>query len=379
MDKSLKKLTTLLGLQKSSPSKPKPRLHLIGIFHTVHSDEHSHCAFTGKALRFPKMMQMQGYTVIEYSNEGSESTADEKHVMLTQEELFSMISKKKDEDFYGNDAVVGSDHHRLFEERLHPALANNLQPGDIICHPFGIAHASLISMFPGHSHVETGIGYPDVVNGTFKIFESYAKLHYWHGKDNVVNGLNYNFVIPNYYDLDQWEPKYSNGKYIAFMGRIGDIKGLDTILEIARRSDLPVKVAGQGDPTPYLCDNIEYVGVLKGMQRNEFIRNAVCQLMPTKYIEPFGGAGVEGLLCGTPLITTDFGAFSETVDHGVNGFRCKTLKEWMDAVEASKHMNRRAIAKAAREKYSLQSLSKLYDKAFMQIDGLRGEGWYSLD
>jgi hypothetical protein len=51
----------------------------------------------------------------------------------------------------------------------------------------------------------------------------------------------------------------------------------------------------------------------------------------------------------------------------------------MDAVEASKHMNRRAIAKAAREKYSLQSLSKLYDKAFMQIDGLRGEGWYSLD
>lgn len=371
--------TFLADLRKSSQSEEdKPTLHLIGIFHTIHSDEHSHCAFTGKALRFPKMMQMRGYKVIEYSNEGSESTADEKHVMLTKEELFSMISKKREEDFYGNDAIVGSVHHKLFEERLIPALVNNLKDGDIICHPFGIAHASMVALFPNHSHVETGIGYPDVLNGTFKIFESYAKLHYWHGKDDVVHGLNYNFVIPNYYDLDQWSPSYKKGKYIAFMGRIGDIKGLDTIVEIAKRSKIPVKVAGQGDPTPYLCDNIQYVGVLKGMERNEFIRNAVCQLMPTKYIEPFGGAGVEGLLCGTPLITTDYGAFTETVDHGVNGFRCKTLKEWMDAIDASDKLDRKSIAKNAREKYGLESVSKMYDRAFTQIHGLRGDGWYSM-
>jgi hypothetical protein len=46
-------------------------LHLVGIFHTQHTAAYSHCAFTGKALRFPKMMQGQGYTVIEYSNAGS--------------------------------------------------------------------------------------------------------------------------------------------------------------------------------------------------------------------------------------------------------------------------------------------------------------------
>jgi len=40
-------------------------LHLVGIFHTQHTAAYSHCAFTGKALRFPKMMQRQGYTVIE--------------------------------------------------------------------------------------------------------------------------------------------------------------------------------------------------------------------------------------------------------------------------------------------------------------------------
>ncbi len=35
----------------------KPRLHLVGIFHTKAQLAFSHCAFTGKALRFPKMMQ----------------------------------------------------------------------------------------------------------------------------------------------------------------------------------------------------------------------------------------------------------------------------------------------------------------------------------
>jgi glycosyltransferase involved in cell wall biosynthesis len=47
--------------------------------------------------------------------------------------------------------------------------------------------------------------------------------------------------------------------------------------------------------------------------------------MPRCYIEPFGGSGVEVLLCGTPLIAVDYGAFTETIIDGVNGFRCHTL------------------------------------------------------
>lgn len=40
------------------------RLHLVGIFHTRATAEYSHCAFTGKALRFPRMMQAQGYECV---------------------------------------------------------------------------------------------------------------------------------------------------------------------------------------------------------------------------------------------------------------------------------------------------------------------------
>lgn len=100
--------------------------------------------------------------------------------------------------------------------------------------------------------------------------------------------------------------------------------------------------------------------------------------MPTNFIEPFGGSGVEGLLCGTPLIATDYGAFTETVQEGFNGYRCKTLRDWLEAIEVVGNLDRKAIAEKARATYSLQACGKRYDKAFTQMYELYDEGWYTL-
>jgi hypothetical protein len=49
------------ALDPLNETTPTPRRHLP---HPAHA-AYSHCAFTGKALRFPRMMQGQVYTVIE--------------------------------------------------------------------------------------------------------------------------------------------------------------------------------------------------------------------------------------------------------------------------------------------------------------------------
>lgn len=352
------------------------RLHLIGIFHTIHNQAYSHCAFTGKALRFAKMLQNQGYEVIEYANEGSESSANEKVVMLPADRFAELSGETAAEAFHGDKASVASPLHSAFDLRVRAELSTRLQPEDIVCHPFGHAHSSLVQLFNTHRHVETGIGYPTLVPGTFKVFESEAWRHYHMGKENR-SGNNYEWVIPNYFDLDEWEPSYEPGKYIAFMGRICHAKGLDTILEIARRTDLQVILCGQGDPTPWLKHpNVVYQGPLKGKERSDFIRGAVCSLMPTNFVEPFGGAGVEGMLCGTPLVSVDFGAFTETVEDGVTGYRCKTLREWLDAIELCKTIDRRKVAETARAKYSLEACGEKYARAFRMISNLDRGGWY---
>jgi hypothetical protein len=148
----------------------KPTLHLIGIFHTIHNQAYSHCAFTGKALRFPKMLQKYGYRVVEYSNGSSESEADEKVQMLSADELADLTdaNKRTRENFYGDLAAVGTPWHDEFEKRLVPAMRARVKPGDIICHPFGHAHSRLLSDFSKNIHVETGIGYPTTVRDDWR-------------------------------------------------------------------------------------------------------------------------------------------------------------------------------------------------------------------
>ncbi len=354
----------------------KPTLHLIGIFHTKHQESFSHCAFTGKSLRFPKMMQLYGYEVIEYSNEGSESTADEKVVILTQQEYNEFYGERKKTDFYGNDAVISSPGHQAFEEKLIPELRKRLRPQDIICHPFGHAHSILTQEFPGYQHVETGIGYTTLMPDSFRIFESYAWMHNHQARENR-SGRNYEWVVPNYYDLDDWEPQYKSGKYFAFLGRIDSIKGLDTILEIAKYSPYPIVLHGQGDPSPWEHPNIEYRGPIHGKDRSDFLRNARAILAPSNFIEPFCGMSVEAMLCGTPVISVDYGAMTETVQEGM-GFRCHTLQDWIDAIDAVGDLDRKFISDTARSKYSLEACGKKYDKIFMQLNDLYRKGWYQL-
>ena len=44
-------------------------------------------------------------------------------------------------------------------------------------------------------------------------------------------------------------------------------------------------------------------------ERLPLLGNAESVLMPTYYLEPFGGVHVEAQLCDTPVITTDWSAF----------------------------------------------------------------------
>lgn len=356
----------------------KPTLHLIGIFHTISNVDYSHCAFTGKALRFPKMMQHYDYNVVEYSNGESQSTADEKVVILTEKELNEMTGKREKSQFHGDLAAVGTAWHTEFEKRLLPEIAKRCKPGDIVCHPFGHAHFKVKDVLKNHIHVETGIGYPTTMAGTIKIFESYAWRHFHCGKDGR-QGSHYEYVIPNYFEINDWEPRYEPGSYIAFLGRIDSCKGLDTIVEIAKYlKDKKIVLCGQGDPKPWAHKNIEYWGPIHGKQRSEFMRNAICSIMPTNFIEPFGGSGVEGMLCGTPLIATDYGAFTETVIEGVTGYRCKTLLDWLEALDAVDSLDRKQVADISRSRYSLEACGLKYDKAFTQISELYDKGWYTL-
>lgn len=358
------------------------RLHLIGLFHTIPKPEYSHCAFTGRVFRFGKMMLPFGYEIIEYSNEGSEAQSSE-HVCILETEEFERLKALYKQEQPNEAASTDSTLYKRFRQVLDRELLKRVEPGDIICHPFGIAHSYLKNDIPYAKHIEIGIGYVEAF-ADFRVYETY-QWWAWHQGKEQKPGNAYQWVCPMAYDIDEWEPSYETGDYLLYFGRVIDSKGIEIVKEISKYTDLPVKIVGNG-PQFYIDmvmqdspSNLSVHGPVTGTARSELLRNARAMLMPTLYTEPFGGAGVEGTLCGTPLISSDFGAFSETVQHGYNGFRCKTLGDWLSAIKASTDLNRRAIASTARAKYSLANCGQQMDKIFRQVKGLDEKGWYSLE
>lgn len=383
---------------------PLPTLHVIAPFHTRLTPAWSHCAFTQKAFRFPKMMHLEGYKVVEYANAGSESEADEKVEMLSLEEFEKCYPAQKPSDFHGSYAVIGERGWPLFNSRLIAALIERIQPGDIICHVFGRAHQELPKLLPNVVHVESGAGYPDKPFGCFRIFESNAWRHYHWGRDDgnpqFANdrGMSrlYTWVVPNYFDPEEWPfcPKEDNKDYVLFMGRITPEKGMQTLVEIIRADAGKTRFvfAGQGDfdgliarqyvrsPNPFVAGivpQVEFLGPVHGLDRAKLVGQARCMLMPTDFVEPFGGSGVEAMLTGTPLLASPYGAFTETVIPGWTGYLCHTLGDWLAAIEDSKNLSRHYTTLNAQNWYSLEACAKLYDAAFRQMADLSGEGWYN--
>ena len=154
------------------------RLHLLGLPHTITTDEYSHCAFTGKVKRFSPMMQSFGYEVYYYGNETSESGADVQIDILTLDEFYSLrkssykilhpeltdnqvddkLSDKK--QFVGDLGNLTLPIYKKFNERLREKLKENYRSKstDIVCLPFGAAHEDAIRDF-NYVCVESGIGY----------------------------------------------------------------------------------------------------------------------------------------------------------------------------------------------------------------------------
>ena len=365
------------------------RLHLLGVPHTQTTYEFSHCAFTGKVKRFAPMMQSVGYDVIHYGVEGAHSGATYDVNLLSIDEwtsirtkLFKEIYGDRDampSDFIGDLANTGNELYRIFNERLKYQLARNLDKDDIICLPFGFAHEEAIKDFQ-NPKVETGIGYPNSYQN-FRIFESNAWYHYEIGREGK-SGHDYHWVIPNYFKVDDWDFNDTPEGYIAYFGRLSNIKGVHIVSEIAKaRPDLQFKICGQGDPNPYLtAPNIEYVPPIHGRDRSKFLNNAKAVLMPTRYVEPFGGVTVEAELCGTPVLGSSYGSFTETIEHSKTGFQCRTLGDYLAGLEQIENGNisRQYTRDFAVEHFDMYKLAHKYDAVFQQINDISTDkGWYS--
>jgi glycosyltransferase involved in cell wall biosynthesis len=324
------------------------------------------------------MMKDLGHTVILYASEENEARVDELVTCITKEkqrELFS--NEDHTRKFFDIVWDPAHEHWTYMNGRVIEEMQQRVEPQDFICVIGGLCQKSIADAFPNHMTVEYGIGY----TGTFskyRVFESYAHMHWVHGYQNDDNGSFYDTVIPNYYDIAEFPftPDGEVDDYYLFIGRLVDRKGYRIAQEVCEKLGKRLILAGQGEFSGYG----QHVGVVNVEWRGKLMSHARGVFVPTTYMEPFGGVHAEALLCGTPVITTNFGVFTETVTNGVNGYRCDTFQDFVNAVKLldTGNMNRQAIRRAARKRFGTETVKHLYQAYFDRLYALWGDGWYSL-
>lgn len=193
-----------------------------------------------------------------------------------------------------------------------------------------------------------------------------------YGKWGIQNGRFFDTVIPNYYDVRDYPVRKSTDNYVLFVGRLNEDKGIRVAADAAKAAGVELIYAGQGGCRPSYGKFVGRVGV---EDRGNLMSGAIALLAPSLYLEPFGGVATEAQLCGTPVITTDWGGFTETVEDGKTGFRCHYLGEFIDAIHKAPSLDRDYIRNRAITKYSLESIAPMYDNYFKRLNLLWKDGW----
>jgi len=351
------------------------RFHIVSLPHTNTTEDFTACAYTEKVRKFCIMMKNLGHTVFLYGGEFNEAPCDEHIVCITEEQRLKAVGNNH---YSAASFDWNLPHWVEFNGNVIKGIQERLEHKDFICLITGYASKPIADAFPNELSVEFGIGYGGWF-ANYKVFESYAWMHACYGSKvtdpHTLDGKFFDTVIPSYIDVDDFALQEEPDDYYLYIGRLTERKGYQVAVDVCKALGKRLVIAGQGTPPSYG----EYVGVVGTEERSKLMGGAIATFTPTIYVEPFGTVAIEAMACGSPVISTDWGAFTETVIDGVTGFRCHTLQEFMDAAEAAKHLDRKAISQYSKDRYGLDTVGLMYEKYFTRLQTLWGKGWYELN
>jgi len=359
------------------------RFHLVGLVHLPTAERYVSCAFTQKNVKLCKMLLSLGHEVYLYGAEGSDAPCTELVVTHSLHDIQKTWGDGTEHEL-GYDWRGGMFRHdfntapcplRLrFNETVIREINHRKRDDDFLLLPMGSYQRPIADGVKLWMTCEPGIGYRGSY-ARFRAFESSYIQNFTYGSEHPrqsINGHYYDRVIPNYWDDKDFTFRGQPEDYYLFVGRMIVRKGVWTAVKATQAIGARLVLAGQADSEvdhTKLPQHCTFVGHVDAKERDKLMGGAIASFVPTTYLEPFGGVSIEANLTGTPVLTTNFGVFPETIHNGVNGYRCDTLDDFAWAAQEAPKLNRRIVRKTG-ERYLMDSVRWDFQKWFDDIYAL---------
>ncbi len=179
-------------------------------------------------------------------------------------------------------------------------------------------------------------------------------------------------------DLASYHLREHKSEYLAFVGRIAPVKGVHNAIEIAKKSGIPLKIAGEVQPMfrdyfesrikPHIDGKfIEFIGEADLAMKNELLGNAMAMLFPIEWDEPFGLVMIESMATGTPVIAFPGGSVAEVVHDGISGIVCSGVDEAVSRIREVQKIRPAAIRAFAQQNFSVERMVQDYIALYREL------------
>lgn len=174
---------------------------------------------------------------------------------------------------------------------------------------------------------------------------------------------------------DLYQPRFLQGSYLAFLGRISPEKRVDRAIEIARQAKMTLRIAAKIDDVDrnyfeaeirHLLSNsdVDFVGEIGEHEKADFLGNAAALLFPIDWPEPFGLVMIEALACGTPVIAFRRGSVVEIIEDGFTGFIVENVEQAIAAVKRIPTIDRFSCRQRFLERFTSRRMCEQYLAAY---------------
>jgi glycosyltransferase involved in cell wall biosynthesis len=190
--------------------------------------------------------------------------------------------------------------------------------------------------------------------------------------------LPYAGTVHNGIDLSAYDFRAEKENSLVYIGRANADKGPKEAITIARRAGLPLHmILKRGEPPereyferevePLLASDVELYENVTHSEKIEILGRASAMVFPIRWPEPFGLVMVEAMACGTPVITTNWGAAPEIVEDGVTGFRRDSEDDLVEMVGHIGELDPVACRNRVEKLFSGEAMVRGYEAVFRTV------------
>ncbi len=218
-----------------------------------------------------------------------------------------------------------------------------------------------------------GFSDPDIL----RVYHDHKDTYYVSISDSDRNkDLPYLATVYNGIDLSNLTFRQTPGDKLIWLGRIHLDKGTHLAIEVAKRCNMDLLIAGiiqdqqyfDNLIKPYLnYSSIQYIGPVNPTARDALFKEAYAVIHLNTIPERFGLVLAETMAAGVPVIAMDLGSCREVIADKQTGYLVNNVEEAVEAVGKIDSIDRRKCRQHVEENFTIDCMVRGYEKVYEEI------------